>query len=45
MRDVRIENDKVKGEAWSPIDHVEYPFEVNLATGAVEGGSYKGAPD
>jgi len=45
MRDIRIENDKVKGKAWSPIDHVEYPFEVNLTTGAVEGGSYNGPPD
>jgi hypothetical protein len=45
IRDIRIENGKVKGEAWSPIDNVDYPFEVNLATGAVDGGSYNGQSD
>lgn len=45
MRHLCIENDKVKGEAWSPVDDREYPFAVDLTTGAVEGGSYNGPPD
>ena len=42
MWDLRIENDKVGGSAWSPFDDHEYPFAVDLRTGAVEGGSYNG---
>jgi hypothetical protein len=42
---LRIENETVKGEAWSPIDDRDYPFAVDLQTGAVEGGSYNGPPD
>jgi hypothetical protein len=45
MRELRIEDGKIKGEAWSPLDDCEYPFSVDLATGAVEGGSYNGPPD
>jgi hypothetical protein len=45
MRDVRIEKDKVKGKAWSPVDNCEYPFAVDVTTGVVEGGSYNGSPD
>jgi hypothetical protein len=45
MRDLRIENGKVKGEAWSAVDDREYPFAVDLTTGTVEGGSYDGPPD
>ncbi|HTR39385.1 MAG TPA: hypothetical protein VMH80_26100 [Bryobacteraceae bacterium] len=44
MQDIRIENDKLNGEAWSPIDNCYYPFSVDLRTGAVEGGSYNGPP-
>jgi hypothetical protein len=40
MRDLRIENGKIKGEAWSAPDDCEYPFAVDLTTGAVEGGCY-----
>jgi hypothetical protein len=42
MSDIRVENNKLKGKAWSPIDDLDYPFEVDLATGFVEGGSYNG---
>jgi hypothetical protein len=45
MQNVRIDNDKVRGEAWSPFDDREYPFAVDLTTGTVEGGSYDGPPD
>jgi hypothetical protein len=45
IRDLRIENDKILGQAWSPLDDREYPFAVNLATGSVEGGSYNGPED
>ena len=37
MRDARIEEGKVKGEAWSPIDDLYYPFAVDLEKGTVEG--------
>lgn len=45
MHAVRIEDEQIKGEAWSPLDDCEYPFSVDLTTGAVEGGSYNGPPD
>jgi hypothetical protein len=45
MWDLRIENGRVKGSAWSPFDDREYPFAVDLKTGAVEGGSHNGPPD
>ncbi len=45
MRDLRIEEEKVKGEAWSPLDDCWYPFSADLTTGAVEGGCYNGPPD
>jgi hypothetical protein len=32
-RDLRIQNDKIKSEAWSPLDDSEYPFAVDLTTG------------
>lgn len=44
MSDLRLENDKVRGAAWSPIDDCEYPFAVDLATGVVEGGCYDVPP-
>ena len=45
MRNIRIENDKVKGGALSPLDDHECPFAVDITTGAVEGGSYNGPQD
>jgi hypothetical protein len=45
MWDLRVENDKILGQAWSPLDDREYPFAVDLATGSVEGGSYNGPAD
>jgi hypothetical protein len=44
MRNVRVEGDKIAGEAWSPVDDCYCPFTVDLATGRVEGVSYNG-PD
>ncbi len=45
MRDLRIENGKILGQAWSPLDDREYTFAVDLTTGTVEGGSYHGPTD
>jgi|HubBroStandDraft_4_1064222.scaffolds.fasta_scaffold700856_1 hypothetical protein len=45
MSDLRVENDKILGQAWSPLDNREYPFAVDVATGSVEGGSYNGPVD
>ena len=45
MSNLRVEHDKLIGEAWSPIDDCDYPFEVDVATGVVKGGSYNGPPD
>jgi hypothetical protein len=39
---IRLEDEKVVGEAWSPIEDRWIPFSVDLATGRTEGGSYNG---
>ena len=43
--DIRIENGKVRGQSWSPIDDCEYSFSVDLNTGAADGGSYNGGQE
>lgn len=43
FRSVRFENGRMVGEAWSPVDDSWYRFEVDLATGATSGGSFRGA--
>ena len=37
---LRVEQDRLKGQAWNPFDDSESPFSVDLKTGDVEGGSY-----
>ncbi len=37
---VRLSNETISGEAWNPVEDRWMPFEVNLATGASEGGSF-----
>lgn len=39
---LQLEEEKVIGEAWSPIEDRWLPFSVNLDTGIVDGGSYNG---
>jgi hypothetical protein len=38
--DLRVEQDRLKGQAWNPFEDSESPFSVDLKTGDVEGGSY-----
>src|SRR5271165_2110877 len=38
--DLEIDVDRVRGQAWNPLDDCEEPFSVELRTGDVEGGSY-----
>jgi hypothetical protein len=45
FRSLRFNADALEGEAWSPIDDRWLPFRVNLADGAVVGGSYSGPRD
>lgn len=45
MRAVRIDGDKIKGEAWSVLDDCYYPFAVDMTTGTADGGSYNGPPE
>jgi len=42
IRSVRISQDQLDGEAWSPIENCWLPFSVDLSSGAVKGGSYSG---
>jgi hypothetical protein len=44
FNDVRISDETIAGKAWSVIENRWMPFEVTLATGASEGGSF-GAGD
>lgn len=46
LRDVSLKEGVVRGEAYAPEgpDGRWYPFEVDVATGAVSGGSYNGPP-
>jgi hypothetical protein len=44
MRNVRIDNDTILGEAFTPMGDKWLPFSVNLYTGELQGGSYNG-PD
>jgi hypothetical protein len=46
LRALAVNDEILRGEAWSPrgVDDTWVPFEVNLKTGAVAGGSYDG-PD
>jgi len=39
FRSVRIEGERLRGEAWEPSDFW-YPFELDLNTGEFKGGSY-----
>ena len=41
---LRLEDDRLSGSAWTPIDDAWLPFMLDLRTGRVEGGSYNG-PD
>jgi hypothetical protein len=40
IRDLKVEQDYVRGLAWSPIEDCQIPFSVDLKTGMVEGGAY-----
>ena len=40
MQNVRIEGDKILGEAFTPLENKWLPFSVDLYTGEVDGGSY-----
>lgn len=45
MRSVRLAGAKIVGEAYTPMGPPDWlPFEVNLVSGHVEGGSYDGPP-
>ncbi len=46
LRNVRIEGDRIKGEAYTPMSDTNnwLPFQVDLETGELTGGSYNG-PD
>jgi hypothetical protein len=45
MRSVRCDGQKIKGEAYSPLGLPDWmPFELDLASGTVCGGSYNGPP-
>lgn len=45
MRSLRCDGLKISGEAYSPMGLPGWlPFELDLASGAVEGGSYNGPP-
>lgn len=37
---VRLSTETISGDAWNPVEDRWMPFEVNLATGASEGGSF-----
>jgi hypothetical protein len=40
FQSIRVAEESVTGEAWSPIENRWLPFSVDLASGQVEGGSY-----
>jgi hypothetical protein len=40
MANVRVESDRLKGDAYDPMDDGWAPFELDLETGEVVGGSY-----
>ena len=42
FRDLRLDDETLWGEAWSPIEDRWLPFRVNLADGVTVGGSYSG---
>ena len=42
LQDVRLEGNRLRGQSWSPIDDCWAPFEVDIETGSVRGGSYEG---
>ena len=44
LRDVHLDANIVKGEAWSPIDHLWMGFELDPANGEFSGGSYVSGP-
>jgi hypothetical protein len=37
---VRLSTETIRGDAWNPVEDRWMPFEVDLATGASEGGSF-----
>ena len=40
--DLRFEGDRLVGKAWSPVEDAWLPFELDVQSGKVEGGSYTG---
>jgi hypothetical protein len=44
VRNVRIDDSRLRGEAWNPVDDCWNEFTLDLQTGDVVGGSYNG-PD
>jgi hypothetical protein len=40
FRDLQFEGERLTGHAWSPIEDSWLPFDLDVRTGRVEGGSY-----
>ena len=40
--DLRLEGERLTGKAWSPVEGTWLPFELDVRSGSVEGGSYTG---
>lgn len=40
--DLRFEGERLTGQSWSPVEDTWLPFELDVRTGRVEGGSYTG---